>query len=160
MFPETSDAATPLTVTEATPAPLSLACMMTVTGEEVNTDSIVGLVICIVGETVSTSQDAEGGVVSALPAASVDLTSNRWAPSLKAEYAAGEVQDANAEPSRLHSDTADSEALNTNEADVDFVCAAGADVIVVIGAVLSILNVEETTVSWFPALSTDFTEMM
>ena len=54
------------------------------------------------GGIVSTVQSKEAGLASTLPALSIALTSNSWAPSVSAVYSRGEVQAPQAPPSRRH----------------------------------------------------------
>ena len=122
----------------------------------------------VLGGVVSTTQERVAGVGSTLPAASMALTPNVCELSLRLEYARGDVQAEYATPSRLHSnvDPASLEEKLTL-AEVEFVAAGGADVIVVsggtsstthawlagVGSVLPAVSVARTSNAWAPTES-------
>jgi hypothetical protein len=85
----------------------------------------------------------EAGVASVLPARSVALTWNVWLPVASALYACGLVHVVQVPPSSWHWKVEpDSVEVNANDALVDEVELGGDDVIVVSGAVVSIVQVE------------------
>jgi hypothetical protein len=111
---------------------------------------------CVI--VVSTSRIVQvrlAGVASVFPAASVARTWNVCEPTASPEYAAGDVQAANAPPSSAHAnDEPPSLDVNDNVAPCANVVAAGALVIVVSGASVSTVQVRDAGVgSTLPAPS-------
>jgi hypothetical protein len=95
------------------------------------------------------------GVGSTLPAGSIARTSKRWSPGLRPRYVSGLEQAVNAAPSSLHSKV-DPASFEENEklAPVSFVGLAGAEEMVVFGAVVSTVTVTVfDTGDALPALS-------
>lgn len=90
------------------------------------------------------------------PAGSVARTSKTCAASESPVYAAGEEQVAKAPPSRLHWKVEPASlAVKLKFAEVEFVGCAGAEPIVVFGAVVSIVHVYVAAeASTLPARST------
>ena len=90
------------------------------------------------------------------PAASIARTSKTCAPSESNVYVAGEEQAAKLPAPSLHSNVEpDSLEVKLNVADVEFVGSAGAEPIVVFGAVVSIVQVSAAgEASRLPAGST------
>jgi len=111
--------------------------------------SIVGAA----GAVVSIVHVRLAGVGSTLPAASVALTRKLCGPSERPEYVNGDEQPENAAPSRLQAKLEPlSLEVNVKVALVTFVGFAGADPILVSGALVSIVHVYEAGVgSVFPA---------
>jgi hypothetical protein len=97
----------------------------------------------------------EAGVASTFPAPSVARTWNVCVPRARAEYVFGLVHAANAAASSLHSNVEPlSLEVKSNEAVVAVVGSAGADEIVVFGAVTSTVHVYAAGVaSMLPAKS-------
>jgi hypothetical protein len=82
------------------------------------------------------------GVASVLPAASIARTRKVWEPAARPLYVVGLVQPANAEASREHWNVEPvSDELNVNEAVVVVTVPVGPELIVVCGAVVSIVHV-------------------
>jgi uncharacterized membrane protein YgcG len=90
------------------------------------------------GVTAVTVQLRVAGEASALPAPSVALTENSWAPTASPEYARGELHEVQLLPSSLQAKVdPDSLEPKANEAVVAVVDPLGPWVIVVSGAVVS-----------------------
>src|SRR5216117_1667329 len=82
-------------------------------------------------------------VPSVLPAGSVARTSNVWLPSPRAAVVCGLVQELQPPPSTRHSKLEPgSEELNVNVGVASLSSAGGAESIVVLGSVRSIVQVE------------------
>ncbi len=94
--------------------------------------------IDVSGADASTVQAREAGDASTLPAASTARTSKLCEPFARPEYAFGELQAPQAEPSRRHSNVEpDSEEANDKLAAVEDVVPEGPAEIDVSGAVVS-----------------------
>ncbi|MDH4346837.1 MAG: hypothetical protein OEW31_10930, partial [Thermoleophilia bacterium] len=96
-------------------------------------------VIVVSGGDASTVQEREA-VGPTLPAVSVARTSNVCPPSESPEYETPEEQAENPAPSRRHSNDAVSDAVKENALPSGPVVPDGPDVIVVVGAVTSIVQ--------------------
>jgi hypothetical protein len=94
-----------------------------------------------VGLVASTTKLRAAGVGSALPAASVALTSKVWGPSARSGYSCGEVQLLKTVSSRLHSKVeSSSEEENSKVAVRALIVPVGPESTVVSGAVESSVN--------------------
>jgi len=112
--------------------------------------------IAVTGGVVSTVHVFAAGVSSTLPASSRARTRNVCDPSASGPaYARGDVHVTYVAPSRLHSNVAvPSELVNVSDADELFVVLGGPPVSVVLGAVVSMVQVnDDGDGSTFPAMS-------
>ena len=105
---------------------------------------------------MSTVQLRVAGVGSVFPAASVARTSKTCAPSESSVYVAGEEQPAKVPAPSRHSNVEPvSLEVKLKAAEVEFVGSAGAEPIVVFGAVVSTVHVSVAgEASALPAWST------
>ena len=95
------------------------------------------------------------GSGSTLPTSSMALTSNRWMPSSRPEYDAGEPHALQSSSSRRHSNSAGSSAWNVSVAPPTLTIPGGPASIVVSGGTASVRHVREAGVgSALPAGST------
>lgn len=123
--------------------------------EKLGAVAFVGLAgavsMVVLGGVVSTIQERVAGVVSTLPAVSMALTPNVCEPSLRLEYAHGDVQAEYRAPSRLHWNVEPASLeLKLKLAEVELVTAGGADVIVVSGGAVS------TVQAWLAGVASVF----
>ena len=88
-----------------------------------------------------------------MPSASVALTEKVWEPSASLVNDWGEVHAAHAASSSLHSKLAPASELKEKSAEVEVVSAAGWEVMVVFGAVVSTLQLRVAAVPVLPAAS-------
>jgi hypothetical protein len=112
-------------------------------------------VMSVFGVVVSTTNVCVAGVASVFPAASVARTSKVWLPSFRTAVVNGEAHVANAAPSTRHWNVdPGSVAVNVNVGVLSLPGLSAPAVIVVFGAVVSIVKVWDAGVaSTLPAAS-------